>query len=66
MNLEKQCPRCKGTGKIQWEDEVDICNNCNGTGKITTSKKLLSESYESKKEIDAFNYWAEINSHLEL
>lgn len=31
---EKTCPKCKGAGKVQWEDEVYDCTYCNGVGTV--------------------------------
>jgi len=38
LEAPKKCPKCNGTGKLQYDDGDryldDICDKCNGTGQV--------------------------------
>lgn len=53
MNLEKQCPHCKGTGKVQWEDEIEDCPHCYGIGTVSLDgAKMDSDIINLLKDSD--------------
>ena len=58
------CKLCNGTGKVQWEDEVDTCPRCNGIGydisdmsdlledpELDEEDKFILETYHIKREL---------------
>lgn len=60
-----KCKLCNGTGKVQWEDEVDTCPNCNGIGhdpvelsdlledpELDEEDLFILENYHIKREIN--------------
>ena len=63
MNNTK-CHICNGTGKVQWEDEVDNCPRCN---KQSIESLLEDDSNYEDSSVDAnINFWKDINQHFEL
>lgn len=44
------CPTCKGTGRFEWQDEVEDCATCNGTGSISDQELEYLHDEEDRGE----------------
>lgn len=63
-----KCKHCNGTGRIQWEDEIEDCKFCGGTGKVMSLSHDDSqdEDYADHQADAAINFWKDINQHFEI
>lgn len=42
--VKRKCPRCKGSGYVEYDGGVIVmpCNECKGTGKISKEERVSS------------------------
>jgi len=61
-----KCKQCNGTGRLQWEDEIEDCKFCGGTGKVKdfSNETSQDEDYANNQADSAINFWKDINQHF--